>query len=524
MMSPFEKKKQPTGAALLLELFLKSCGNRLGEHAQLVDALKSGQAVIGEHTAMFDFLSAVNRDIAEGIADSVKKSMDRRELVGIFDAVSSVAAHQFLLLPYYFALFHQNRERHLLPRITGHGGEVNRETMKLGVFTDTFDEINGVCRFIQDMSRQSESRNRNLFVHTCSAQPRVECASRKNFKPLLSFPMPLYADQPVTIPPVIEILEWADRQQFDAIHVHTPGPMGLCGLLVAKMLKIPVLGTYHTDFPQYMQNLTGDHRLTSATTGYMKWFYGQMAATFSRSREYQAKLRDFGFADNKLVMTLPGVDTDTFCPERRDIDIWEKLGVTQQHKLLYAGRVSVEKNLPFMAEAFKKLCAMRTDVSLVIAGDGPYLPAMKEALAGLPVHFLGYQNDSTLPGLYASSDLFVFPSKTDTLGQVVIEAQASGLPVLVSNVGGPKEVMDDQITGIVLPAENPNVWVNAINDLLNDTPRRQRMARTAPHRMARFSLSNTFEAFREEHFNAAKKSGEKEIPAITPKRELATVV
>ena len=181
----------------------------------------------------------------------------------MFDAVSAIAAHQFLLMPYYFALFHQNRERQLLSRITGHGNKVTREGMKLGVFTDTFDEINGVGRFIQDMSRQAQAAGRTLMVHTSTANPIVDCPSRKNFKPLLSRPMPYYADQPLTIPPLAEVLEWADRQQFDAIHVHTPGPMGLCGWLVAKMLRIPLLGTYHTDFPGYVQNLTGDHRSRS---------------------------------------------------------------------------------------------------------------------------------------------------------------------------------------------------------------------------------------------------------------------
>jgi len=128
---------------------------------------------------------------------------------------------------------------------------------------------------------------------------------------------------------------------------------------------------------------------------------------------------------------------------------------------------------------------------------------MKKALEGLPVYFLGYQNDQSLPGLYASSDLFVFPSKTDTLGQVVIESQAAGLPVLVSDCGGPQEVMDDGITGLVLPAENPQVWTDAIDGLLNDEPRRARMSRTASQRMARFSLGKTFEAFWEEHVTAA---------------------
>ncbi|MDP9175320.1 MAG: glycosyltransferase [Planctomycetota bacterium] len=505
IVRPFKKPEEATGSQLLMDLFLKSCGHRIGEHGAIRDALRTGRAMLGEHAAMFDFIGAINRDVTGGIADSVQKSLGRGEITGIFDALSTVAAHQFMLMPYYFAMFHQNRERHLLPRVTGYGASPSGEQMKLGVFTDTFDEVNGVGRFIQDISRQARERGRHLVVHTSTNDPRVDCPSRKNFKPLLNRPLPYYPDQPLTIPPLSEVLEWADRQQFDAIHVHTPGPMGLCGWLVAKMLRVPLLGTYHTDFPQYVRSLTGDHRFATATESYMKWFYGKTDRVFSRSKDYRGRLRQLGFADEKLSMALPGVDTEKFSPEKRDLPKWVKLGVKQTYKLLYAGRVSTEKNLPFLLEAMRELCRKRDDVVLVIAGDGPYQPAMKQAAGTLPVHFLGYQNDEPLSALYASSDLFVFPSTTDTLGQVVLEAQASGLPVLVSNQGGPKEVMDDQITGLVLSVEKASVWANAIDALLSDTPRRMRMSRTAPHRMGRFSLGHTFEAFWDEHVKAVAR-------------------
>jgi hypothetical protein len=118
---PFRKPVEKTGSALLLELFLDSCGKHLGVSTALKSAVASGRAALGEHSAMFDFMSAVNRDIAGGIAGSVARSIETGELTGIFDAVSAVVAHQFLQMPYYFALFHQNQERLLLPRITGFG-------------------------------------------------------------------------------------------------------------------------------------------------------------------------------------------------------------------------------------------------------------------------------------------------------------------------------------------------------------------------------------------------------------------
>jgi glycosyltransferase involved in cell wall biosynthesis len=111
--------------------------------------------------------------------------------------------------------------------------------------------------------------------------------------------------------------------------------------------------------------------------------------------------------------------------------------------------VSVEKNLPLLVDAFRQLCRQRNDTALIVAGDGPYLAEMKKKLAGTPAYFLGFQSDKQLGPLYAGSDLFVFPSRTDTLGQDVMEAQASGMPVLVSNECGPKEKMEDTVTGLM---------------------------------------------------------------------------
>ena len=108
----------------------------------------------------------------------------------------------------------------------------------------------------------------------------------------------------LNLPPVLEVLEWADRQQFDVIHVSTPGPMGLCGWLASRMLRVPLLGTYHTDFPAYLHHLTRDHRVTNGTVAYMKWLYSEMAGVFSRSKAYRFNLHDLGVPEEKLL-TLP---------------------------------------------------------------------------------------------------------------------------------------------------------------------------------------------------------------------------
>lgn len=510
LIRPLRRKTAPAkGVDLLLELFKESLAGRMGAHGDLAAAVQNDRAPLAEHESVFSLICGLNRDISEGIAASVEKSLGRGELSGVFDALSTIGAHQFTLLPYYFALFHQNRERQVMARVTGRPRNLSSKTMRVALFTDTLDDVNGVSRFSRDLLAQAQREGVELIAHTCTATPRFESPARKNFQPLLSRRFPMYAHLELNMPPLLEVLEWCDRRQFDAIYIDTPGGMGLCGLLAASMLRVPVLGTYHTDFPAYVKNFTGDFRLTTAATAFMRWFYSKMDRVFSRTREYATKLEGMGIAQAKLALAPPAIDTEVFNPSRRDSDIWRRLGVREARKLFFCGRVSVEKNLPMLVEVFKRLCLLRKDTALVIAGDGPYMEKMKQELSGRPVYFLGFQDDRGLAPLYASSDLFVFPSRTDTMGQVVIEAQASGLPVLVSGEGGPREVMADGVSGLVLPGDDVNAWALAIHGLLNDEPRRARMGHCGPLRTARFSLEAAFEGFWSTHLEVVRRADDR---------------
>ena len=508
---PFRRTKPPVaGTAVLKKLFLDSARKHFADYPALRDVLNKGLPLLGEHEDMFSLINDINRDVTRGIAGAITGSISDASFVGLFDSIGAAIAQQFVLLPYYFACFHQNKERHLLRDITRQHPLKDESQTKVGLFTDTLDEINGVGRFIRDMGEQAKRSGRKLIIHTCTEKPReMTGIDRKNFTPLLSREMPFYSELNLNLPPLLEILEWADRQQFEAIHVSTPGPMGLCGLIVSKMLRVPLLGTYHTDFPAYVDNFARDHRWTNGTIAYMKWFYEQTAVVFSRSNEYRYKLHDLSVPDAKLRTIQPGVNSEKFSPLHAT-NPWPALGVRQPKRLLYAGRVSVEKNLPFLTNVFRELCRMRSDVALVVAGDGPYLAEMKQQLRDVPAYFLGTQNDAQLGQLYASSDLFVFPSRTDTLGQVVMEAQASGLPVLVSNEGGPKEMIADGVTGIALPAteSDSNVWLKTIDDLLKDDDRRLRLSRAAAQRLGRQSLAHTFQSFWSAHVAAIQAISE----------------
>ena len=510
------KVEEPSG--LIRELFLDSLKKQVKDRPEIWRGLSDALPLLTRHDEMFELFNAVNSDVLKNILDHAVRSTRRGSLIGLTDAVSAFIAQQFVLAPYYFALFHQNKERHLVPRITRQETSARPETMRVGLFTDTFDDINGVGRFIRDMGEQSLAAGYKLTIHTSVKDSKFALPNRKNFPPMLSKPIPYYKTLSLSLPPVLEMLEWADRQQFDVIHVSTPGPVGLVGMLASRMLRVPMVTTYHTDFPAYVENLTRDARMTRGAEKYMRWFYKRAATVFSRSGAYHFNLRELGVAQDKLRTISPGINTTKFNRAHVDANVWGRHGVDRSFKVLYVGRISVEKNLPLLAEAFKLLCRKRGDAALIVAGEGPYQQKMKDALAGLPATFTGPLDDAQLGKLYASADLFTFPSRTDTLGQVVMEAQASGLPTLVSPEGGPREIIEPDVTGLVINGSDAKAWADAIDRLLDAPGQRAAMSAAAVQRSRRHDLRRTFDSFWVEHLEAIRPAPHEAIAPMPTKK------
>jgi glycosyltransferase involved in cell wall biosynthesis len=173
-----------------------------------------------------------------------------------------------------------------------------------------------------------------------------------------------------------------------------------------------------------------------------------------------------GFDTRKMDIFHRGIDTTLFCPDGNARNyIKNKYRANADVNLLYAGRISEDKNIDFLIEAAAPL--FDDSVNLLFAGDGPYLNALKEKHAGNKnILFLGQIPNRTLPLIYAGCDLLVFPSETDTFGMVVLEAQSCGVPALVSNIGGPQNIIVNNETGYVLSVESPQIWTDRIAKLI----------------------------------------------------------
>jgi len=413
-------------------------------------------------------------------------------------ALSAIAPLVVILSPYIYAFHSQAPSRPWLREIfrqmTGIIPGVLRNN-KRAWFTDTLEDVNGVATTIRKMTAAAKAAGAELTVVTARSELHVTDIPIRNFKPIGEFELPEYELQKLSFPPILRMLDYIQREGFNEIIISTPGPIGLTALLAAKMLNLQTSGIYHTDFPQYVRILTDDSFLESVAWRYMHWFYGQLDIVFVNSEEYRRSWISRGFAPEKLKILPRGLDTALFSPERRDPAFWTKFGEANGAiRLLYVGRISKEKDLDVLAQAYRRLRDEGLPIQLYLVGDGPYLQALNSTLLPDAV-FTGYLRGKELATAYASADVFVFPSTTDTFGNAVIEAQASGVPVIVSDTGGPKELVDSNVNGVITKSHDVEDLVRAIRELVTNPNKRHRMSRQARRAVVDRSWPTAFRKF-----------------------------
>lgn len=352
-----------------------------------------------------------------------------------------------------------------------------REPARAAVFTDTFDQLNGAAGTMRRLAAWSAARpDAPVTVITAAGTPSA-APGLIRLRPAAELPVPAYADPDWTlgVPSVLDVLDAVGRARADVVHAATPGPMGLAALLVARTLNLPFVASYHTELAEYAMHLTGDRLAAELTGRGVRWFYSQAERVYVPTRATGAGLMDHGVQPSRLFIFGRGTDLSAFGPDRGGWVARHRLGGRDATIVLYVGRISKEKGLDVLAEAFRRAVARRPHLRLAIVGDGPYRRRLAAALEGTPHRFLGSLRGPALAAAYASADIFCLPSETETFGQVVLEAGASGLPVIVSDRGGARESVEDGVTGLVARAGDAAAFAAAIGTLADAPGRRREM-------------------------------------------------
>lgn len=419
-------------------------------------------------------------------------------LMESLQTVASLAPVALSMAPYLAAFGTQHKDERFHKAVAAHfpaAAHLRRAGESKAWLTDTFAEVNGVSRTIQVLAQTARKTGRKLIVLTSAANSPATKIDLKNFPPVGTFPLPEYESQLLSFPPFLEIIEYIERHRFNELIISTPGPMGLTGLAAARLLGLRTTGVYHTDFVQYVRQLTQDDDLADLTWQYLRWFYDQCHTILAPTEFYRRQLLDAGLESSKLGVMARGVDTERFHPSKAAPGFFDRYGATSTFRFLYVGRISKEKNVEALVDAFGELLRRGCKASLVFVGDGPWRQPLAARCQEQPVFFTGMLDGEELAGAYASGDCLVFPSTTDTFGNVVLEAQASGLPVIVSDQGGPAEIVRRHQSGIVVDLARPHALADAMQRVMLDADLRKDLRERGLRNAAESKWENVLEEF-----------------------------
>lgn len=336
--------------------------------------------------------------------------------------------------------------------------------MRVAIFTDTFlPQVNGVTNTLKRMGDYFESNSiAYLFI-----TPDQKCENAIPYKRETCFSTPLlvYPECRFTLPNMGKLTKKLDEFQPDIIMAMTEFSMGLAALNYAKKRRIPVVSNYSTNFTTIF-NSYRFQILERTLEKYLAWFHNEANLTVTPSTQAQDYLHRIGV--NNTALFTRGVDCQRYSPLWRDDNLRLELGLKGKLVLLYVGRLSPEKDLDILKKAMERLNEKYAQrIALIITGDGPMAAELKKTMPD-NVIFTGYKKDEELATIYASCDLFAFPSSFETFGNVVLEAMASGLPVVGVDQGGVKGLVNHGKTGYLAKSRDHESFAFWLEKLIED--------------------------------------------------------
>ncbi len=401
------------------------------------------------------------------LLQSIEKDIQKGNFIKIITNLSASIPGIFLSIPFFSTIKIMSDSRKLLSELKEkYLPETENNNKRILWFSDTLNDLNGVSITLRKIRQLAAQKKSDLVVAGSfdSQRDLKEYPQNTLDLPIIfSFQLPGYEQYTLKIPSVLKSLESIYDYKPDEIIISTPGPIGLVGLMAAKLLNIKSVGIYHTDFKLHGLKITKDKSMANFLGSYVKSFYSLQDEILVSSKEYIRILENRGIKSSKMKIFPRGIDTDLFSPNKTEAEEKYKLGFKNGFNLLYSGRISKDKELDFLIEVFSHLSKKTKDINLIITGSGPYFNDLRIKTKEMEnIFFTGVVDHKFLHKIYSAADLFVFPSVADTFGMVILEAQSCGLPAIVSDRGGPQEIIINHKTGIIAEAGNLSDWIRKI--------------------------------------------------------------
>jgi glycosyltransferase involved in cell wall biosynthesis len=329
-----------------------------------------------------------------------------------------------------------------------------RPSLRIAVVTETWPpEVNGVAMTLAKLVQGLSHRNHDVQLirprQTKTELPLNDASLEEVL--MRGMPIPRYPELKLGLPSKKTLVKTWTMRRPDVVHIATEGPLGWSALQAAKVLKLPVTSDFRTNFQSYSKHY-GVGWLRKPIVAYLRKFHNATACTMVPTRELMRTLSENGFVNLKVVSR--GVDTKLFNISKRDERLRNSWGASENTKVLISvGRMAPEKNLDQVLKTYEALKSIGQAFKLVMVGDGPLKEQFQQRYP--EIIFPGMLSQSNLAAYYASSDLFIFPSQTETFGNVTLEALASGIPVLAFDCAAARDWVQTGINGWLVAENNP---------------------------------------------------------------------
>ena len=364
---------------------------------------------------------------------------------------------------------------------------------RICIITETFaPEVNGVANTLSHLVQGMLFKGLEVLV----IRPRQHKHDQDGREGKLhtvtlgGLPIPGYDQLKFGLPNKSKLKEALNNFAPDAIYIATEGPMGYTANRVAKQLNIPVLSGFHTNFHQYIEHYRLG-ALEKLAYRYLRHFHNKTAGTLVPTNMQKSELLNHGFENVKVLSR--GVDSKLFSPAKRCETLRNQWGLTEDDiALIYVGRIASEKNITLALSAYEELKENEPRLKFILVGDGPLLSSIRQKHRD--VICCGMQTGEALAKHYASGDIFLFPSKTDTFGNVVTEAMASGLAVVSFNYAAAGEHIHHEYSGMVCDLDKDQQFTDQIAALLD----RPHLLKDIKHNAYNHSLSISWQAIVEQ--------------------------
>jgi len=376
-----------------------------------------------------------------------------------------------------------------------------RRSLRVAMVTETYPpEVNGVATTLARVVDGLHRRGHDLQL----IRPRQKSAPQGAITPrfdevlMRGLPIPRYPQLRMGLPSKRSLVKLWSTRRPDVVHVATEGPLGWSALQAARHLHLPVTSDFRTNFHAYSQHY-GIAWLNKPIMAYLRKFHNLAACTMVPTAQLKKELQLAGF--KRLTVVSRGVDAQRFAPERRSGALRESWGLREDQLVVCCvGRLAPEKNLDLLVNAFEAIRAQDADARLLLVGSGPLRAELEARCPG--AIFAGQRSGLDLAAHYASSDLFLFPSMTETFGNVTTEALASGLPLLAFRHAGAAEMISDGLNGRLVTNGDAAAFTRTALELARDRQQRLRLAGGARERAMAQDWDRVCSAFEAELLKA----------------------